>query len=179
MKKVIFFLLCVSIILSSEDSFAGMKFRSTDFKPGKKIGEAFAYDSFGCSGDNKVPSFTIKGVAKEAKSLAITMYDPDAPTGSGWWHWIAYDIEPTITQIDSGVMTSQEVRYGRNDYGTSNYGGPCPPKGTTHRYIFTLYALDVDKLDIPRKSSAALIGYNLNSRAIKKSEFSSTYTRKK
>lgn len=170
----------LSFLLFSNNSFAVLKFKSSDIKKGKQIGEAYVYNGFGCSGENKAPKFEITAIPEGTKSLAMTMYDPDAPTGSGWWHWIVYNIDPKTKIIggDSEKLEG-EVSIGRNDYGNYDYGGPCPPEGTLHNYIFTLYALNVKKLDVSKNASAALIGYNLNAYAIQKKEFRAKYRRKK
>ncbi|MBT9490239.1 MAG: YbhB/YbcL family Raf kinase inhibitor-like protein [Rubrivivax sp.] len=99
--------------------------------------------------------------------FAITAYDPDAPTGSGWWHWVAYDLPATLRNLPSGAGKAGAMpvgaKQGRNDYGGNEFGGACPPPGDkAHRYIFTVYALKVDKLEVPTDASAALIGYMLN-----------------
>ena len=180
MKNKIVIALFSALLIFSQDAEAGiMKFKSADIKSGGNIKEAQVFNSFGCNGLNKSPQLSISGVPKGTKSLAITMYDPDAPTGSGWWHWIVYDIDPTVTEIPAGVeKISSNAVMGRNDYGDYKYGGPCPPVKTRHRYVFTLYALDVEKLDVPEGASAAMIGFNLNAHTIKKEEFSGFYSRK-
>ena len=122
---------------------------------------------------------------KKAKSLAITIYDPDAPTGSGWWHWIVYDMPTTTKKVFSGkkkvapwVSFGKEGLFGRNDFGKQNYGGPCPPVGHgKHRYILTVYALSVEKLKLSRNASAALIGYNINANVIDKASITAIYQR--
>jgi hypothetical protein len=106
------------------------------------------------------------------KSFALLMHDPDAPTGSGWWHWIVYNIAGDVTSLpaDAGdpkksLMPALTVQ-GRNDYGTRGYGGPCPPPGKPHHYYFRLYALKVPKLDVPDDATAALVGANVNANAL-------------
>ena len=179
-NKILISLFSLGMVFSQSAFAANMKFKSAEIKPGHDIKEEQVFDGFGCFGGNKSPSFTISGVPVEAKSLAITMYDPDAPTGSGWWHWIVYNIDPAITEIPAGAMKiSENATVGKNDYGSFNYGGPCPPVKSKHRYVFSLYALNVPKLDVPQDASAAMIGYNLNAHAIKKVEFAGLYGRNK
>lgn len=101
----------------------------------------------GCGGKNESPQLSWTGAPKETKSYAITCFDPDAPTGSGYWHWIAFDIPASVTSLDAGAANDDSPaggKSGRNDFGLTAYAGPCPPKGDgDHRYIFTVHALDV------------------------------------
>jgi Raf kinase inhibitor-like YbhB/YbcL family protein len=114
----------------------------------------------------------------------VTVYDPDAPTGSGWWHWIVFNIPKTVHRLPrgagdpkSGLMPEGAVQ-GVTDFGTVGYGGACPPKGDRpHRYIFTVYALDVAKLPLDAKSSPALVGYMLEKHALAKASLMAYYGR--
>ncbi len=104
----------------------------------------------GCGGENESPQLSWTGAPSETKSYAITCFDPDAPTGSGYWHWLAFDIPASVTSLAAGDGSGDSPARGksaRNDYGFSSYGGPCPPKGDgDHRYIFTVHALDVESI---------------------------------
>jgi Raf kinase inhibitor-like YbhB/YbcL family protein len=104
----------------------------------------------GCGGKNTAPPLSWSGAPAGTKSFAITCFDPDAPTGSGYWHWLAFNIPGDVTSLDAGAGNDEHPAggdSGYNDYGMTSYGGPCPPKGDpAHRYIFTVYALDVDKI---------------------------------
>lgn len=105
---------------------------------------AMKYVFGGCGGENVSPQLSWTGAPAEAKSFAITCWDPDAPTGCGYWHWTAFDIPAGTTSVAEGKAVGKS---GRNDYGSAGYGGPCPPKGDgPHRYMFTVYALDVDSI---------------------------------
>ena len=183
MKKLLSLLTLGTAIVSSGATAATTKFKieSKDIYEGKMLKSAQVYNGFGCNGENKSPQITIKGVPAGAKSLAITAYDPDAPTGSGWWHWIAYNIPVTKTDIASGdKVISQGVIFGKNDFGSYDFGGACPPIGHgKHHYVFTVYALSVEKLDVPADASAALIAYNLNNNSIEKATITALYERKK
>ena len=162
-------------------SFAGaqMTISSPDFREGKFIKNTNAFNAFGCSGENISPAISIKDIPSNAKSLAITIYDPDAPTGSGWWHWVVYNVPTNVTDIVAGEkIISKEAVFGKNDYGTFKYGGPCPPAGQRrHRYVLSVYALLVETIDLPKDASPALIGYNINSNLIEKASITSYYQR--
>jgi Raf kinase inhibitor-like YbhB/YbcL family protein len=125
-----------------------MKVASSSFDDGDAIGMEFVFT--GCGGNNQSPQLSWSGAPAGTKSFAITCFDPDAPTGSGYWHWLAFDIPASVTTLDVGAGTDHAPAGGksaRNDYGFSSYGGPCPPKGDgPHRYVFTVYALDVANL---------------------------------
>jgi Raf kinase inhibitor-like YbhB/YbcL family protein len=104
----------------------------------------------GCGGKNVSPALAWSGAPPETKSFAVTCFDPDAPTGSGYWHWLVHSIPADRASLEAGAgngMSPGGGKHARTDYGISEYGGPCPPKGDIpHRYSFTVYALDVDAL---------------------------------
>jgi Raf kinase inhibitor-like YbhB/YbcL family protein len=146
--------------------------------------EKQVFNGFGCSGENKSPGLKWAGIPKGTKSLAITVYDPDAPTGSGWWHWIVYNIPGNISELqeDAGKPNSDLLPLGaiqgRTDYGTHAFGGACPPIGDKpHRYIFTVHALKIEKIEVPPEASAALIGFMINSNSLGKASFTAKYGR--
>jgi Raf kinase inhibitor-like YbhB/YbcL family protein len=120
----------------------------------------------GCGGKNVSPQLSWSGHPPETKSFAITCFDPDAPTGSGYWHWLAFDIPVSVTSLAAGDGNDDSPAGGQSasgDYGITEYGGPCPPKGDpAHRYIFTIYALDVDKLKgATEKTSGATLVFTM------------------
>ena len=178
---LVVFLISVSlfIIFSPGSSGNAMQLVSEDFQEGGFLKSEHVFEGFGCKGGNKLPQLEVKNLPKDTKSIAITVYDPDAPTGSGWWHYLAYNIPADITEIKAeGTNIAGIADFGRNDFGTYNYGGPCPPQGHgKHHYIFTAYALNVEKLDLPKDASAALIGYNLNANTIEKASITALYER--
>ena len=156
---------------------------SSDIADGKKIPEAQVFNSFGCSGRNTSPALSWSNVPAGTKSFALLVYDPDAPTGSGWWHWVAYNIPADATSLpaDAGdpkksLMPGMAVQ-GRTDFGTPGYGGPCPPPGKPHHYYFRLYALKVPKLEVPADATAALIGYNVNANSLGMAQILGLYGR--
>lgn len=137
---------------------------------------------FGCSGDNLSPAVTWAGVPNNAKSLVLTIFDKDAPTGSGFWHWIVVDIPPSTTGLPAGAGSGkaplpQGARQTRTDLGVPGYAGPCPPVGSKHDYVFTLTALDVDKLPVETETMPAIVGFTAGAHAIAKASFTTRYGR--
>jgi Raf kinase inhibitor-like YbhB/YbcL family protein len=186
LKPVLFSLLGLGAMGGVLGNAAAFELNSIDVKEGKTLAEAQVFNGFGCTGGNIAPQISWKNAPKGAKSFAVTVYDPDAPTGSGWWHWIVYDIPASFNGLPAGASTSAEaktklpdgVKQGRNDYGSRDFGGACPPVGDKpHRYIFTVHALKVDKLDVPMDASAALIGYMLNANSLGKATLTAKYGR--
>jgi phosphatidylethanolamine-binding protein (PEBP) family uncharacterized protein len=140
---------------------SGFTLTSTDVKAGAMMDKKFEFNGFGCAGENKSPELRWSGAPKAAKAFAVTVYDPDAPTGSGWWHWSVINIPADVTALKADA------------------GGACPPQGDKpHRYIFTVYALK-DKLEIPADATAALAGYMINGNSLGKASFTAKYGRPK
>ena len=196
-KKINFYnLLLISLIIFNSDfaiaqsqnnttkNNAKFQFQSFSFKEGETISNSQVFKGFGCSGENKSPQLIWKNAPLETKSFAITAYDPDAPTGSGWWHWSVVNIPATYSQlpVNFGAQNKPELQGGilqiKNDYGTYAFGGPCPPQGDkAHRYIFTIYALKVHKLELPKDPSPALVGFTINQNMIAKTQTIGKYSR--
>ena len=167
-------------------SAAGFKLESLTVKPGSTLTDAQVFNGFGCSGKNISPALKWSGAPKDAKSFALTVYDPDAPTGSGWWHWVVYNIPASANEIPEGAGTADGKNLpagsaqGKTDFGAPGFGGACPPPGDKpHRYIFTLYALKTDKLDIPADGTAALVGFMINANKLASASFTAKYGRKR
>ena len=158
---------------------------SAEVKPNTTIAAAHVFKGFGCEGGNASPSLVWKNAPPGTKSFAITVYDPDAPTGSGWWHWLVFNIPPDVTSLPAGAgdPASGKLPKGavqsKTDFGTGGYGGPCPPQGDKpHHYVFTVYALKVDKIGADENASGAMVGFMLNANKLDKASFISTYGRK-
>ena len=144
------------------------------------------FNGFGCTGKNESPQLSWENAPQGTKSFAVTMYDPDAPTGSGWWHWVVFDIPSEATELASGagnvesnLMTGGAVQ-SVTDYGMKGYGGPCPPEGHgLHQYMITVYALKTDKLGLDENTNPAVVGYYLWNNTIAKASIVSYYKRDK
>ncbi|QKF77739.1 YbhB/YbcL family Raf kinase inhibitor-like protein [Arcobacter defluvii] len=138
------------------------------------------FNGFGCTGENISPELSWKDAPKGTKSFAITAYDPDAPTGSGWWHWIVFDISKDKFTLPTGFGNSESKNAIQSitDYGKSGFGGACPPVGDkAHRYVFTVHALDIETLGLDKNANPALVGFYLNSHTLAKASLISYYGR--
>ena len=136
---------------------------SDDVQDGAPQADVHAHPSAG--GENTSPHLRWSGFPEDTKSFAVTCYDPDAPTGSGFWHWSVFNLPADTTELATGASPdglpegAVEVR---NDYGEFGYGGAAPPGGDRpHRYVYTVFAVDTDTLDIPKEASPAYVGFNL------------------
>jgi Raf kinase inhibitor-like YbhB/YbcL family protein len=129
---------------------------------------AHRYDGFGVGGGNISPHLRWSGFPAETRSFAVTCFDPDAPTISGFWHWVLFDLPAEITEMTAGTGDGNLSRlpagavHARNDFGVHAYGGPAPQPGSEpHRYLFSVHALDVPQLEAAAETSAALVGFHL------------------
>ena len=185
--KIMAALLAASLALGGSikaDNQASFGLISSTLKEGEPMRDEQVLDSFGCTGRNQSPDLRWLGAPKGTKSFAVTLYDPDAPTGSGWWHWVVFDLPPEISELVAGAgdparkLLPPGSRQGRTDFGPPGYGGPCPPWGDPpHRYLFTVYALDIDKLDIGEAASPAMVGFAMHSHVLAKAVLAVTYGR--
>ncbi len=182
-KRIIF--VSIFVIMIRSISFAeDFLLSSPQLEPGKNLGMEQVFSGFGCTGKNISPALSWKGSPAETKSFAVTVYDPDAPTGSGWWHWAIFNISAKINNLaeNAGDPSSKSAPEGSiqsiTDFGRAGYGGACPPVGDKpHRYIFTVFALDVEKLPLDANASGAMVGYYLNKHALAKATITVYYSR--
>ncbi|WP_109831991.1 YbhB/YbcL family Raf kinase inhibitor-like protein [Reichenbachiella versicolor] len=169
----------VSSFISAQSTFT---LSSKDIGGQATLTEEF--NGFGCVGKNLSPQLEWKNAPEGTKSFAITMYDPDAPTGSGWWHWVMFDISASTSEVKSGAgdISSNLAPKGAiqsiTDYGSQGYGGPCPPEGHgLHQYIITVYALKTESLGLAKNTNPAVVGYYLWNNTIAKASIVMYYKR--
>lgn len=186
MLSVRIVIVSVAILLVSPGSYAkDFTLSSSVIGDDGVLSEEQVYKGFGCSGKNISPSLAWSGGPENTKSFAITVFDPDAPTDSGWFHWLVYNIPSHVGGIVAGAgePSGELLPYGaaqaRSDYGQYGFGGPCPPQGDKpHRYIFTVYALKTERIDFPKNGSAALFSFLINANTLEKTSLVATYGRK-
>ena len=190
-------LACLALVGAAHVQAATFTLSSPDLANGS-FDNKFVLNGFGCQGQNISPALKWSNLPEGTQSLALQVYDPDAPTGSGFWHWTVYNIPATVTELPQGAGNSPSglpsgAFGGNTDFfdtgataGNGNYGGPCPPTGDKpHRYIFTLYALAVPHIEVaagvPKTGTAGLFGFVLNkglgAGLLGKASFTATYGR--
>lgn len=178
--------LILSVVLfGSHSAWAkGFCVSSPQLKDGGTMAADQIFNGFGCTGKNKSPELVWKNPPPGTKSFAVTVYDPDAPTGSGWWHWVIFNIHADVHRLpaDAGNVNLSLAPEGSvqsmTDFGKPGYGGACPPKGHgSHHYIFTVFALDVESLALDSSATAAMVGFHLNQHALAKTHITVSYSR--
>lgn len=182
-KSLLFTILFVSCSVNHAQS-AGFVIQSSDIQSNSTISNKHVFNSFGCMGENIFPQISWKNAPKETKSFALTVYDPDAPTGSGWWHYVAINIPATYSELPANFgekdkfLTTDNIAQIRNDFGMYKFGGPCPPKGDKpHKYVFTIYALKSEMIELNEAATAANAGFMINQNMISKASFRAKYGR--
>jgi len=183
MKRFNLILIAV-LTLCSLNAFAQEFTLKSDELRGQ-ITETQVLSGFGCSGKNISPSLKWMNAPEDTKSFALTVYDPDAPTGSGWWHWVIFNISSDISELRQNAgnlqrsLAPKESIQSMTDFGNPGFGGACPPLGDKpHKYIFTIFALNISKLDLNEKTPPAMVGFFLNKHAIAKASIIAYYDRK-
>jgi Raf kinase inhibitor-like YbhB/YbcL family protein len=162
---------------------AGFVLSSPGIQPGGTLTDAQVFNGFGCKGKNISPALKWSGAPKDTRSFAVTVHDPDAG-GSGWWHWVVYNIPASTTELPEGAGTADGKglpagsAQARTDFGTPGFGGACPPPGDKpHRYVFTVHALKTDRLDVPADATAARVGATIDADALASASFTARYGR--
>lgn len=146
-----------------------------------RVPDESVYGGFGCTGGNRSLAVTWSNVPEKTQSFALVMHDPDAPTGVGFFHWTVFDLPPTARALELGAsqsgLPSGSVQ-GYTDFGGSGYGGPCPPSGPPHRYVLSVYALDVPKLELGPNATGALVRFMVREHALAFGRATATYQRR-
>jgi Raf kinase inhibitor-like YbhB/YbcL family protein len=164
-----------------------MELKSANFNDGEYLAMDHvlaAEYGFGCNGGNQSPQLSWSGAPDGTRSFALTCYDPDAPTGSGFWHWVVANIPVGVTSLAagagnpaSGLMPAGAVTL-RNDVGTREYVGPCPPQGDhPHRYYFTVFAVGTEQLQVNEDTTPAVVGFQLHFNTLAKAELMGLFKR--
>jgi Raf kinase inhibitor-like YbhB/YbcL family protein len=138
------------------------------------------FNQFGFDGNNVSPHLAWDGAPEGTKSFVITLYDPDAPTGSGWWHWVVINIPADVHELlrgagSGGAALPARALQTRTDFGSAGYGGAAPPPGAPHRYIFSVLALGVEKLGLDADASGAMVGFMANMNILGKAHLTVTF----
>jgi Raf kinase inhibitor-like YbhB/YbcL family protein len=147
-----------AIVCAGAAQADGFALSSPSLKAGQPISASQYWNQFGCTGANDRPALQWTDPPENTKSFAVTVYDKDAPTGSGFWHWVVYNIPAATRELPPDNLPAGATE-GNTDVGKPGYLGPCPPIGRKHTYTFTVYALDTEKLDPPENATAALTGF--------------------
>ncbi len=163
----------VSLVSLSAHSAGGFALTSPDLKDQQPIKAEQYANTFGCTGTGNSPVLEWKNAPAGTQGFAVTFYDRDAPTGSGFWHWVVYDIPTDVTRLDAGKVPAGAVE-GNTDVGKPGYVGACPPLGRKHRYVYAVHALKSAKLDIPAGATAAYAGFVIYSQTISKATLAVT-----
>lgn len=155
---------------------------SNDVADGATLSQLQVADSMGYSGGNQSPQLSWSGFPDETKSFAITIHDPDAPTGSGFWHWVVVNIPLNVHEVNTNAGTegSSDLPDGvlqiRNDVGIHGFLGAAPPAGDTpHRYVTTVHAVDVERLDVDEQVAPAIVGFNLRFHTLARAQIVPTF----
>ena len=149
---------------------------SNTIAEGQQLAAAQVFQGFGCEGGNAAPDLAWSGAPEGTESFAVTVYDPDAPTGSGWWHWFAFNIPADVTELPAATAVPEGTVELANDYGAAGFGGACPPPGEVHRYQFTVHALGTT-LELDSRVSNALAGYMVNANSLASATITAVYNR--
>lgn len=174
MTRNVFLAAAIASTMAAPAMADGFTLTSPDIAEGQQLSSDFVFQGFGCEGGNTAPTLEWSGAPEGTESFAVTVYDPDAPTGSGWWHWFAFNIPADVTSLPGGgEVNGVELT---NDYGAEGFGGACPPSGEVHRYEFTVHAL-ATTLEIDNSVSNALAGFMVNANSLASSNITAIYNR--
>lgn len=170
MRLARFVLVTLSLmVLTMNANAAPFMLTSASLHDGGVVPEIHVYNGFGYHGANRSPALSWSGAPAGTLSFAVTCHDPDAPHPGGWWHWLVFNIPATASGLAEnasafGLLPGavQSV----TDFGPPGYGGPAPPPGGPHRYIFTVYALNVARLDLPANTPMTKVDAAIRAHAL-------------
>ena len=170
-----------ALCLAAGPALAEMTLTSPDFADGGTLPTAQVFNAMGCTGGNASPALEWSGAPDGTQSFMLTVFDPDAPTGSGWWHWTVANIPADVTKLPADVTAATlpaGAVEGRTDFGAPGFGGACPPEGAEpHPYVFTLYAMPEAMLPLDGNASGAMFGYYANAMALEHATLTATFGR--
>jgi len=170
MRKLTFLLLAFIIMINNASSQT-FTLKSSDV--GGQATQKQVFNGMGCTGQNISPQLSWENAPEGTTHFAVTMYDKDAPTGSGFWHWVIFNIPATVTELKSGAgeivkkLAPKEAIQSVTDFGKPGYSGPCPPPGAPHQYLITIYALK-NKIELDKNAPPAMVGFYLNTNMLSK-----------
>lgn len=181
MKKNLLVIFCLMVMTATA---YGQTFTLKSADVGGQASANLVFNGMGCTGGNISPQLSWENAPEGTKSFAINMYDPDAPTGSGFWHWVVFDLPANTKELksnagnpDKNLLPAGAIQ-SITDFGKAGYGGPCPPEGHGfHQYIVTVYALKTEKLGLDKNTNPAMVGFYLNANTIEKASLVFYYKR--
>ena len=156
---------------------------SADLQEGQTISDRHVFNAMDCTGQNLSPDLHWSHVPASTKSFAVTLFDPDAKGGAGWWHWVVYDIAPNVTHLPPGAGDAShafmpDVVQGMTSFGKPGYAGPCPPKGDSpHRYTFSVHALDTERLEVPAGAAVDDVALAIHAHTLASARLTGRYGR--
>lgn len=170
MKKILGIVAVTALSIYAKDK--DFKLYSRDFRDGDTLSAKFMFNGFGCDGQNLSPELHWQNLPEGTKSLAITVHDPDAPTGGpGWTHWMLFNLPANVQSIAQGqTKLPAAAIQSITDFGKPGFGGYCPPAGSVHRYHISLTALDVERISLDSNAMPALVGFMVNSHQIARAQ---------
>lgn len=179
--NLVFPLITFGVCSANAETF---RLSSSDIADGQFMKKQHEFLGFGCNGGNQSPQLSWQGAPEGTEAFALMVFDPDAPTGSGWWHWQLINIPASVNSLPAGAgdpvenFVPGDAISITNDYGVKGFGGACPPQGDgAHRYQFTLHALS-KKLTLPENASGALTGYMVKAHSLGSTKIEALYKRK-
>ena len=181
LRKLLAFSLFLATAFASPAAAQAFDLTSATVSEGGILTNTHVFEGFGCEGENESLQLSWTGAPEDTKSFAINVYDPDAPTGSGWWHWNVVNLPASTNAIAQNASFNAgppvEATEIRNDYGSIGFGGACPPPGEVHRYFFTVYALGTERLELPDNLSNALVGFMIRANMLDSASITAIYSR--